>query len=431
MSFDLLSATTLLFIAAISFSGLTIITCHVFMRDKTKQRQRRIRQRLLTVGVGTVVGAYIILQLVQVSHSSDSIPIQLMVWSFPFMLSITLLPYAFHDKRDRLLALVCVPVSLVLALLCINSYYQYYPTLGSLFDKNDAVSKTSRQAPKARQGRTPLEAYYAPLPDQPKAGELKVLAIPASRHFSPRQGYIYLPPALHDNSSLELPVIVLLPGYPGSPVDWMHGGIEKIMNNFAAAHKGLAPIVAVVDFGGVAAQDTECIDSKMGDVETYLAKDVPEYLKKNFQITSNPNTWSIAGYSAGGTCAAMIALRNPDVYRNYLNITGDSQPTLGTPSQTLQKLYDNNVANQRAHTPNILLQQQKKPSYAKMRAGYYNASSDPQAQTQRIAEQVRYAKSAGLHVRFKVLDGHHSFNVWKAGFEDGLPWLMQELNIYK
>lgn len=127
----------------------------------------------------------------------------------------------------------------------------------------------------------------------------------------------------------------------------------------------------------------------------------------------------------------MIALRNPDVYRNYLNITGDSQPTLGTPSQTLQKLYDNNVANQRAHTPNILLQQQKKPSYAKMRAGYYNASSDPQAQTQRIAEQVRYAKSAGLHVRFKVLDGHHSFNVWKAGFEDGLPWLMQELNIYK
>lgn len=223
--------------------------------------------------------------------------------------------------------------------------------------------------------------------------------------------------------------MVLLAGYPGSPNDWLHGGIERIMNNYAKGHKGLAPIVAMVDFTGVEDIDTECINSRLGDVETYLTQDVPTYLKKHYQVDTDPNDWAIGGYSAGGTCGDVIAVRNPGVYRTFFNITGDSYPSLNSPAKTLSVLFDGNKKLQAEHNPTALLAASKSPDYRFMHAWYYMAKQDSPVLMRDTLAQSRVAARAGVQVSFNAVDGHHSFYVWREGYAAFLPWFMRNTNM--
>jgi hypothetical protein len=55
---------------------------------------------------------------------------------------------------------------------------------------------------------------------------------------------LYLPPAYLGSVRARLPVLVLIPGQPGGPEDWLLAGrLAAVMDAFAAAHDGLAPVV--------------------------------------------------------------------------------------------------------------------------------------------------------------------------------------------
>ena len=80
---------------------------------------------------------------------------------------------------------------------------------------------------------------------------------------------------------------------------------------FAERHHGEAPILVIPDNNGVKTPDTECSNSVFGNAETYLVTDVPNFMQANFNAAIGKHSMAVAGLSAGGTCASILALRNP------------------------------------------------------------------------------------------------------------------------
>jgi enterochelin esterase-like enzyme len=397
---------------------------------------KRVRRRLapvwiITIGfIAAALFSFALWLTFFLIYSEDQIPYSGILWSLPLGFSLYLLAISFKSKKQFIISILAVVCSVLLLLISVNNYYHYYPTLDAVFQTDkpaEMVSQFTTQL--TSKSSVALEQYYQALPGQSPHGQLLALNIASSLStFSPREGRIYLPPAIQGNDQIKLPVIVLLAGYPGSPIHWEQAGILQIMDTFSAAHKGLAPIIAVVDFTGTKDIDTECVDSNQGSAETYLTKDVPAYLKQHYQVQNDPSAWAIGGYSAGGTCGPLIALRNPTIYQNFINISGDAMPGLGNDAKTLNVLFNGSQQQLLEHTPDYLLKMGN-PLYKKIHGWYFYGKQDNPSLIHRMQDQYKLAKQAGLTVEIRGMDGHHGFTVWKEGYIEGLPWISYQMKL--
>lgn len=442
MNFELFDQTVLF--AVYGLVWLALVGSVVFLWQHVSEYQhtrhdrtvakRRMIYRLCWVFGASLVASIATWAIVQAEFQQDQIPVGGILWIMPMYTLLGFLVLGIRSLKRASIALGGFLVSVLLVGLIVNNYYHYFGSIQALLQatglQQPATAETVASGQQSNGKSTiVLEQYYqAPL-GQPTKSTLASLKIPSSNpSYAPRDGRIYLPPALSGNDMLRLPVVVLLAGYPGSPIHWEQAGLQTVMNEFAAKHKGLAPIVAVVDFTGEKDVDTECVNSKLGSVETYLAKDVPAYLKQHYQVDTRPSQWTIGGYSAGGTCGTLIATRNPDVYQNFMNISGDAMPSLTNDKLTLDTLFGGSVQEQQAHTPNLLLKAGN-PLYRTMHGWYYYGEGDKPAMVERIKTQAKLAQQAGMDIQIKGTVGHHSFLVWKQGYIDGLPWLMNKLRL--
>ena len=138
---------------------------------------------------------------------------------------------------------------------------------------------------------------------------------PKVSHFATRPAYVYLPPVWFAKVTPSLPTLVLLPGEPGSAADWSgDGDADNTADAFAQAHHGVAPIIVMPDPNGSPTVDSECVNSKFGNAETYLVQDVPAFARSQYSASDRPGSLAIGGLSAGGTCSVMLSLRHPTVY---------------------------------------------------------------------------------------------------------------------
>ena len=67
--------------------------------------------------------------------------------------------------------------------------------------------------------------------------------------FKHRGELVYLPPAWYaTNPAPKLPTVMMIGGEFNTPADWLRtGGAVKMLDDFAAAHHGNAPVVVFVD----------------------------------------------------------------------------------------------------------------------------------------------------------------------------------------
>ena len=132
----------------------------------------------------------------------------------------------------------------------------------------------------------------------PKTGAVYQVSIPGVRSgFEARPGYIYLPPAYLATPRPQLPVLVLLGGQPGDPRTWVDSGqIQAMMDGFANLHHGLAPIVVMPDDLGSEFANPMCLNSRLGNVQTYLTVDVPNWITSHLQVRSPEQGWAIGGW---------------------------------------------------------------------------------------------------------------------------------------
>ena len=93
---------------------------------------------------------------------------------------------------------------------------------------------------------------------------------------SPRPGSRATSPSCRSSSCCTAPPAILLTGLESSYAD-------ATALAFAEQHHGVAPILVMPDINGSFGADSECVNSATyGEVETYLTKTVPQFMRKNF-----------------------------------------------------------------------------------------------------------------------------------------------------
>jgi S-formylglutathione hydrolase FrmB len=183
------------------------------------------------------------------------------------------------------------------------------------------------------------------------------------------------------------------------------------------------------DINGSFSADSECVNSApYGQVETYLTKTVPEFLRKNFNASTAPGSTAIAGLSEGGLCATTLALNNPKVYPVFANYSGDESATFQyeNKQQTIQALFGGSLAAYDAHNPPYILTHQR---FTGMSGWFTAGAQDTSGALQAVRTLQGLAANAGLDTCIATPPGAHNFDFWTQAFKDSLPWLSWKLKL--
>jgi hypothetical protein len=73
----------------------------------------------------------------------------------------------------------------------------------------------------------------------------------------------------------RLPVVMMIAGEFSNPTNWIRtGNAVGVVDSYAKAHTGTAPVLTFVDSNGSFNNDTECVNGPRGNAADHLAKDV-------------------------------------------------------------------------------------------------------------------------------------------------------------
>lgn len=432
----------LLVILSIVFAGMTVFVCtyamtqyFLFQRSRSRKHRKDLRslRKFLFLIPLAFLGAYVCELIAHTQFASDKLPNYMWAMFLPFSFSLCITACVFLLGKIgwvRWFSIALPVVGIILSLALVNNFYNFYPTLYSIFG-NDTKKLLAIQGnitkyiTKVKTENKTLEGdlYNSNV----YSGTVSSITVPGTLSgFNPRPEWVYLPPIANSNSTVKLPVVVLLPGYPGLTSNWLDGGLKKTMDQFAFAHHGITPIVVVADDTGSVSNDTECVDSPRGNIETYLTKDVPNYVKAHYNVMTDSSHWAIGGLSMGGMCSLMLALRHTDTYGNFLDFSGEIAPEVGSRTVTIDTLFGGSVKNWQEHQPFFLLDHNPK-KYVGMGAYMTIGRSDGGGLISGMDTLFFKLKAAGVETIYERINGEHTFKVWETSFRMALPWLSNKL----
>ncbi|MDJ0378023.1 alpha/beta hydrolase-fold protein [Cryobacterium sp. PH31-L1] len=319
-----------------------------------------VRRAVLTV-IGAVVGAaagWVLAWLV--SDVWDpwgvSLSIATRLWTAALGASVAIVLLNLRDQARwrRVLAICALPLCLLSAAAGINANVGQFPTLRVALGL--ASFPQLDQALAAARSDTPAAAT-AGAASSAGDGIVGTVTIPATvSGFAARPALVYLPPAAMGTNPPALPVVEMLSGQPGSPSDvFTAGGLASILDRYAQAHSGLAPIVVVPDQLGAPDNNPMCVDSKLGNAASYLTVDVPTWIRAHLHVVAQPLGWTIAGFSQGGTCSIQLGAAHPQLYGTILDISGELVPSNGSEAHTVAAGFDGSAASYAAAAPSAIL----------------------------------------------------------------------------
>ncbi len=410
-------------------SSITTVLSLLYFNSLYRYNYIRIRhQKKLFWAIGTSIALLAgEIGLLITANSQGNIPAATYYLLFCFDVLLVGTIYFRRAKKWVVIQGMAATFSTALLLLVmVNSFYQYYPTIASIYSNTHSLYSTknvlisSSNIHKAQVATTIEEQLY---PKQTYKGNLYTVQIPGTTSgFKARDAIVYLPATYTSKAAhANFPVIVLLTGVPGSPSDWLHGEhFLQTMDDFAGRHKGITPVVILADHNSNFANDTECVDSSHGNVETYLTVDLPSYIKSNFRVSASPNNWALGGLSEGGMCAAMLTLRHQTVYHHFLDMSGDPLPFLSPSSQTLPILFNGSRKAQREHNIDWLLQ--NRPVSSGVTGQFLIGGDDSPSLIHNMRKTYSLAVKTGMPVSFKIIPNEgHNAKAWGRGYKLSLP----------
>ncbi|SNT08053.1 alpha/beta hydrolase [Rhodococcoides kyotonense] len=427
VSLSLVSDTTTVVLSVLgALGGLWLVA--------SKRRWYVLRALPIAVTAAFVIGVVLYFVVEKLWRPfPDPIETEIYVWIGIGIAALFLVVPRTIAARGVLAKILSVVAALVVVLVAsahVNLVFSAYPTLGTLFgaEGEDRISSGEIPGTQAQvvTGDPLSDSWTAP-ESMPSTGKVASVTIPpTASSFSARPAEVYLPPSYFANPRPLLPVLVLMAGQPGEPDDWLKGGkLTETMDAFARDHSGLAPVVVVADATGSTLANPLCVDSSLGNVATFLSQDVPNWIKQNLQVDTDPRSWIIGGLSYGGTCSIQMATNHPDVYPTFLDLSGQLEPTLGDRTRTVDEAFGGNDSAFVAVNPLDLLKSRQYPDSG----GAFVVGADDNDYKPGQQTMYQAAKAAGMDVRYDEVPGGHSFAVWSQGLELELPWLMQRVGL--
>lgn len=206
-----------------------------------------------------------------------------------------------------------VALAMMLGMMLVNDHFGYYRTWGSLSTDlfGNTVSGSLPDVSTAKAARLGPGRLVSAQLDGPHSGIR-------------RNAVVYLPPQYFDPkyNNVRFPVVELLHGTPGSPLQWQVAlNISGVMNALIDQRR-IGPTVVVMPATYSGKTFTECLDSSRGLDDTYLTEDVRTEMVRQFRVSNDAGQWGIGGFSSGGYCAANLALRHPAAFGAAASISG-------------------------------------------------------------------------------------------------------------
>lgn len=300
----------------------------------------------------------------------------------------------------KVLAGIGVVVFSLAAGISINAYFGIDRTVGALFGVTTGPSIDVGSVAKGQDAEAKKPLYeWTPPADMPAVGRRGTVDIPSSG-FAARKAGLYLPPAALTREPPRLPLVVFMMGYPGTPDP---AAVSDLLDSFAAAHRGLAPIVVVADQVGVRG-DPACADSALfGPAETYILKDVVPWAKRSLNVIDERAATTIGGYSNGGACAAKFAAERPDLFGSLFSISGEEFPGAENPQAALRDVFRGDSAAFEAAKPASILARHP-GAYAHMTAVFTAGTDDP-GFAPGVQRAAQAAEKAGMKVYYRRIAG--------------------------
>lgn len=328
----------------------------------------------------------------------------------------------------RAATVLAIPLCVLAAAVVLNQWVDYYDTVrlawsaltaGPLADQVDITTVQELK------GKGPT-----------KTGRVVPIEIPSGvSGFHHRSEYVYLPPVWFSAPSPPaLPVVVMISGAWSTPADWVRqGNAAAAMDDFAAAHGGVAPVLLFPDTGGQFNNDTECVNGPRGNVADHITKELMPYVVSQFGTSSRRENWGVVGWSMGGTCAVDLTVTHPELFRAFVDLEGDLTPNAGTKEQTVQRLYAGNERQWAAFDTLTVIHTHAPyhdvagwfdvSSTAKIRAGQSQLTG-PLASKRLCAAGML----AGMTCAVVARPGNHDWAYAQTAFAQAVPWIAGQID---
>ena len=327
-------------------------------------------------------------------------------------------------QRLGLVAWCQLSAVLVTAVL-VNNQFDLYESWDDLFGADDGQGAPVQIDP-TRAGSAHGGSAAGDMPSANRFGALQGSGrVMNERVRGPRSGvtskiWVLLPAGYTDpgNASRHYPVVMFLPGYPGTPTTWLHAlDLQRVMDAEVAAGR-VPPFIAVLPTMNVAApRDTECVDVVDGPkVATWLAQDVPQIVAAQTRALPPGAAWAATGYSTGGFCAAKLALSYPQTFASAAVLAGYFSPSSDL---TTGDLYGGSELVRQQNDPQWLITHRAPPAVHLLTVW---SAQDPETSgpTRSFLASVRPPLTAD---QIALSKGGHNTSVWLGVLPQVLRWL--------
>ncbi|MCH4159921.1 MAG: esterase family protein [Bifidobacterium sp.] len=353
--------------------------------------------------------------------------ISLGIGSLGYLIAVSVMNHGIR----RVISIIAIPILVLFTLLRVNMVYGEFILFSSVFGVPVYKTLNLETVHHASMSVAQWDALAAAnkAPAHPNKGEVRSITIAGTKSgFNPRPADIYLPPAALSAHPPKLPVLVMLGGQPGSPDRFFTASdISKVLDAYASAHHGLAPIVVSPDQNGSTRNNSLCINSPVvGNVETYLTVDVTNWITKELPVSTATNQWGIGGFSQGGTCATQLGPRHPKLYGHMLPIDGEIAPTQGSREEMINRYFNGDEKAYKEQIPIVAIQQHA-PSTQTM---FSVAGDQDSRSTGNIHAIGRAGVEAGMTVK-TVVTAHsgHDWNTVKTALPPAIDWLSAQMGL--
>ena len=229
--------------------------------------------------------------------------------------------------------------------------------------------------------------------------------------------YVFLPPGYFTDPTKHYPVLYLLHGHPGGPLNFLLAGRIGALESVLVARRRMTPMILVMPYGstGFLGPDEEWANGVRPHEgwETYLARDVVRAVDAGYRTI--PAGWAraLVGLSEGGYGALNIGVHHPGEFRVLESWSGYVR------AANIASIFGGREALLRWNSPALTL-----PAAARaLRAAhtfvwFYSGSIDGLLRQNEQFE--RELAQLGISSHFSVLRGGHDWALWRGDAANAL-----------
>jgi S-formylglutathione hydrolase len=144
---------------------------------------------------------------------------------------------------------------------------------------------------------------------------------------------VYLPPGYEMERNRRYPVVYLLHGYTNTDEGWFGPGTKSgfqsagttlpaVADNAIATHAAREMILVMPNAYTVYQGSMYSNSVTTGDWETYITRDLVEYIDSHYRTIPRRASRGLAGHSMGGYGAIRLAMKYPDVFSGIYVLSG-------------------------------------------------------------------------------------------------------------